>query len=51
MSKEEMIDKIFEMSKEIILLSNASLEDIKSLYVQTKMMLETYKEVNGDKNE
>lgn len=51
MNKEEMINKICEMTKEIMIISNASLEVIKSLYVETKLMLETYKEVNGGDEE
>lgn len=49
MSKEEKINKILEMTKELIGYLNAKDEDIDNLYVQTKLILETYRELNGVK--
>jgi len=43
MSKEEKINKILEMSKEIILLTKVTDEEIEKLYKETKVMLEIYK--------
>ena len=43
MNKEEYIEEILKMSKELIILSEASLEDLKKLYIQTKITLETLK--------
>lgn len=57
MSREEKMNKILEMSKEIIELMGDSVTDkeIDQLYVQTKFMLETYKEIyekkEGSNNE
>ena len=51
MNKEEKIDKILEMSKEIILLTKVTDEEIEKLYKETKVMLEIYKKAMEDENE
>lgn len=43
MSREEKIDKIIEMSKEIVYLLDISDEEIDKMYIQTKIMLEILK--------
>lgn len=49
MSKEEKLNKIIEMSKEMLLLTLDSIEDseLDKLYVQTKLSLEAFKELKG----
>lgn len=49
MTKEEKLDKILEMSKEIMLLKTDQItdKDIDELYIQTKIMLEAIKELEG----
>lgn len=53
MTREEKIDKILEMTKEIIKIIDDELteKDIDKLYVKTKYMLEIYKELKGDDKE
>ena len=53
MSKEEKIDKILEMSKElmILMLDEISEEEINALYVKTKIMLEARKELEGGESD
>lgn len=50
MSKEEKINKIFEMSKELMELQIEEISDkeIDKLYMQTKFALETLKELKGE---
>lgn len=52
MSKEEKIDKILEMSKELMILKLDSIsnEDLDKLYIETKLVLETFKELEGGSN-
>lgn len=47
MSKEEKLEKILEMTKEIFDLykDNISESEIDTLYIQTKVMLESLKEL------
>lgn len=49
MSREEKIEKLLEMTKEIIILQKDNLtdEELDKLYIQTRIMLETYKELEG----
>ena len=49
MTKEEKINKILEMSKEIVELvsNNAKDIEINLLYINTKSILEKYKEIYG----
>lgn len=49
MSKEEKLDKILEMSKEIIKIkfNDITDEEINDIYIKTKFMLETLKELKG----
>lgn len=49
MSKEEKIDKILEMTKEILNSMIDKLDDdsLDELYVKTKIMLEARKELKG----
>ena len=51
MTREEKIDKIFEMNKEMFLLNPEAFtdEDLDKLYMQTKMALESLKELKGIK--
>ena len=49
MSKEQFIDEILKMSKELIILTAPSLEDLRKLYIQTKITLETLKSTLKDK--
>lgn len=51
MSKEEKINKIIEMQKELFLLNKDELSDkeIDDLYVKVKFALETMKELIGKK--
>lgn len=51
MSKEEKLDKILKMTKEIIILSETSEDDIDKLYYQTKVMLKAVKGVLEDEEE
>lgn len=50
MTKEEKLNKILEMSKELIELKLDDISDreIDQLYVQTKFALETLKELRGE---
>ena len=50
MSREEKIDKILEMTKEILKLMDDLVSDmeIDQLYIQTRIALETYKELKGE---
>lgn len=50
MTKQEKLDKILEMTKEIIQLKMDILtdEEIDKIYIQTKFMLETLKELKGE---
>lgn len=50
MNREEKINKILEMSKEIILLTEVKDEEIEKLYKETKLMLEIYKKAMEDKD-
>lgn len=45
MSKEEKIDNILKMTKEIMILSETSEDEIDKLYYQTKVMLKAVKDV------
>lgn len=47
MSKEEKLDKIIEMTREIIRIKFDKISDdeIDEIYIQTKIMLETLKEL------
>lgn len=49
MSKEEKIDKILEMTKELMILMINELTDdsLDELYINTKIMLEARKELKG----
>lgn len=49
MSKEEKIDKILEMTKELLILMINELTDesLDELYIKTKIMLEARKELKG----
>lgn len=51
MTKEEKIDKIFAMNKEMFLLQQDQIkdEDLDKLYMQTKLALESLKELKGIK--
>ena len=54
MSREEKLNKILEMSVEIIKLQNDKISDdeIDDVYIKTKFMLETLKELkNGEDKE
>lgn len=53
MSKEEKIDKILEMTKEIMILMINELkeESLNELYVNTKIMLEARKELEGGESD
>lgn len=53
MTKEEKINKILEMIKELYLLNCEELEDkdLEKLYFETKFTLETEKELRGIKND
>lgn len=51
MSKEEKIDNILKMTKEIMILSETSEDDIDKLYYQTKVMLKAVKGVLEDEEE
>ena len=53
MTKIEKLNKIVEMSKEMILLQgdNFSDDEVDKLYIQTKLALETYKELYEDEKE
>lgn len=49
MTIEEKIDKILEMTKEIInLLDNIDEKEVDKLYIETKLTLEAMKELKGD---
>lgn len=54
MTKEELIEKLLNVTKELIIIMNLSYEDIKKNYIQTKIMLDAYKdlvkEVENDKD-
>lgn len=43
--KEELIDKLLKITKELILITDISYEEIKKNYVQSKIMLEAYKDL------
>lgn len=49
MSKEEKIDKILEMTKELmnLMIDKLTEESLDELYVNTKIMLEARKELKG----
>jgi len=51
MTKEEKIDKIINIDKEIFLLQQDQIkdEDLDKLYMQTKLALESLKELKGIK--
>ena len=51
MSKEEKIDKILEMTKEIMILSETSDKDIDDLYKNTKIMLGVVKKAMEDEDD
>lgn len=53
MTKIEKLNKIVEMSKEMILLQGDNFSDaeVDKLYIQTKLALEAYKELCEDKKE
>lgn len=50
LSREEKINKIWEMSTEIIRLTGVSDKEIDDLYKQTKIMLEITKKALEDEN-
>lgn len=52
MTREEKIEKIFEMTKEIIILQKGSItdEELDKLFIQTRIILETYKELDHENN-
>ena len=45
MTREEYINKILELSKEIIILSEPTIDDLKKLYLEIKGKYEIMKEV------
>ena len=49
MTREEKIEKLLEMTKEIIILQKDNLtdEELDKLFIQTRILLETYKELEG----
>lgn len=49
MTREEKIDKILEMTKELIILMGDEIteESLDKLYIETKIMLEARKELKG----
>lgn len=56
MTREEYINKILELSKEIMILSEPTIDDLKKLYLQTKVSYEIMKEATkvfkeGENNE
>ena len=53
MSREEKLNKIVEMTKEIIILMVDKVIDreIDEVYINTKLMLEVYRELKGVNNE
>ncbi len=53
MSKEEKINKILEMTKELLFLmiKNIKEEELDKMFLDTRLMLETYKELNGKESE
>lgn len=53
MTKDEKLEKIEEMTKEIIKISydKISEDEINEIYIKTKFMLETMKELKGEKND
>ena len=51
MTKEEKIDKILEMTKEICSLNDINEKELDDLYIQTKLILQALKELNGVPNE
>lgn len=53
MTKIEKLNKIVEMSKEMILLQGDKFSDdeVDKLYIQTKLALEAYKELYEDEKE
>lgn len=53
MNREEKLNKILEMSKEIIKIKNEQIsdEEIDEVYIQTKFMLETLQELKGEDKE
>ena len=51
MSKEEKIDNILKMTKEIMILSETSEDEIDKLYYQTKVMLKAIKGVLEEEEE
>ena len=56
MTREEYINKILELSKEIMILSEPTIDDLKKLYLQTKVNYEIMKEATkvfkeGEDNE
>ena len=52
MTKEELIEKLINVTKELIIIMNMSYEEIKKNYIQTKIMLEAYKDlVKGEVND
>lgn len=46
MSNEEYINKILEMTKEMLLLANN--EELKKMYIETKISYEIVKEIKGE---
>lgn len=53
MTREEKLEKILEMSKEIIKLEGDKITDneIDEIYIKTKFMLETLKELSDNEND
>lgn len=51
MTKEEYIEEILKMSKEMLILTEASLDDLKKLYIQTKIVLDTFKSTLKDEED
>lgn len=50
MTIEEKIDKILEMTKELInLLDDIDEKEVDKLYIQTKLTLQAMKELKGEK--
>lgn len=50
MTKEELIDKLLKITKELIIITDMSYEEIKKNYIQTKIMLEAYKDLAKEEN-
>lgn len=48
MTKEELIEKLLNVTKELIIVMDMSYEELKKNYIQTKITLEAYKELTKD---